>query len=28
VQGLIGGNFADNRGNATLGFEYAQRGAL
>lgn len=28
VQGLIGGNFPDNKGNATLGFEYAQREAL
>ncbi|MDC6170537.1 TonB-dependent receptor domain-containing protein [Paucibacter sp. XJ19-41] len=28
VQGLIGGNFADNKGNAVLGFEYAQRDAL
>ncbi|WP_349741446.1 TonB-dependent receptor domain-containing protein [Roseateles cavernae] len=28
IQGLIGGNFADNKGNAVLGFEYAQRDAL
>lgn len=28
IQGLMGGNFADNRGNAVIGFEFAEREAV